>query len=346
MNKVERFYTPELDLLEKYEDFSSLSVSDLNNIRRSAGVVNLKKGRSPLKTAGRNNLFYFISGELEVRLDNQTYLINSQSDEKSLRKAFNERSDILSISATRHSSVLFVEKSALYDLLAFENMGDYVVDDLTVDSGEAEGTDWMQSMLATKLFRKIPPQNIQKLFSSFRPQKIAKGIRVVSEGEKGDQFYVIKRGAATVSRTGAMGQDVEMVTLKEGDYFGEEALVGETTRNASITMLSDGELMCLNKETFQQLLQAPVLKNITKLNIDKWSSENQRVVVIDVRLPIEFRHDHKEGRINIPLSDLRNKIPALHEGARYVIACDDGPRSRLGAYLLNEAGLEAYILAS
>jgi len=346
MNKVERFYTPELDLLEKYEDFSSLSVSDLNNIRNSAGVINLKKGRSPLKAAGKNNLFYFISGELEVRLNNQTYLINSHSDEKTLRKAFNERSDILSISATRHSSVLFVEKSALYDLLAFENMGDYGVEDLTKDNGATEDADWMQSMLATKLFRKIPPQNIQKLFSSFRPKTIGKGIRVVSEGEQGDQFYVIKKGAATVSRKGAMGQDMEMATLKEGDFFGEEALVGETTRNAAVTMLSDGELMCLNKETFQQLLQAPVLQNISKINIDKWSGENQSVVVIDVRLPIEFRHDYEEGRINIPLSDLRNKIPALHEGARYVIACDDGPRSRLGAYLLNEAGLEAYILAS
>jgi len=346
MNKVDKFYTAELDLLGKYEDFSSLSDSDLNNIRNNSGVINIKKGRSPLKASGRDNLLYFISGELEVRLNNQTYLINSQSDEKTLRKAFNERSDILSISATRHSSVLFVEKGALYDLLAFENMGDYVVDDLTVDSGEAEGTDWMQLMLATKLFRKIPPQNIQKLFSSFRPKTIGRGIRVVSEGEQGDQFYVIKKGSATVSRKGAMGQDKEMATLKEGDYFGEEALVGETTRNASITMLSDGELMCLNKDTFQQLLQMPVLQNISKINVDKWSGESQSVVVIDVRLPIEFRHDHKEGRINIPLSDLRNKIPALHEDVKYVIACDDGPRSRLGAYLLNEAGLEAYVLAS
>jgi rhodanese-related sulfurtransferase len=346
MNSVERIYTPELDLLEKYEDFASLSVSDLTNIRNKSGVINLKKGRSPFKAAGKNKLFYFISGELEVRLNDKTYFINSQSDEKALRKAFNERSDIVSISATRHSSILFVEKSALYDLLAFENMGEYSVEDLTADNGVAEGADWMQSMLTTKLFRKIPPQNIQKLFSSFKPKTIARGIRVVSEGERGDQFYVIKKGAATVSRKGAMGQEMEMATLKAGDYFGEEALVGETTRNAAVTMLSDGELMCLDKTTFQQLLQMPVLQNVSKINVDKWSGDNQEVVVIDVRLPIEFRHDRQEGRINIPLAELRNKIPALHEDARYVIACDDGPRSRLGAYLLNEAGLDAYILAS
>ena len=346
MNNEERIYTAELDILEKYEDFSSLSISDLNNIRNNSGVINLKKGRSPIKAAGNNKLFYFISGEIELKLKNITYFINSQSEEKVLRKAFNERNDIISITATRHSSVLFVEKNALYDLLAFENMGEYVVEDLTSDNHVVKDADWMQNMLATKLFRKVPPQNIQKLFSLFKPKAIGRSIRVVSEGEKGDQFYVIKKGSATVSKKGAMGQDMEMATLRAGDFFGEEALVGETTRNASVTMLSDGELMCLDKDVFQKLLQNPVLKNISKINIDKWNSENKDVAIIDVRLPIEFRRDRKEGRINIPLAELRNKIPEMQANTRYVIACDDGPRSRLGAYLLNEAGLDAYILAS
>ncbi|MBL4607682.1 MAG: cyclic nucleotide-binding domain-containing protein [Pseudomonadales bacterium] len=346
MKGATSIYNPELDLLEKYDDFSSLSVSDLKNVKNGAGVINLKKGRSPLKAVGENNLLYFISGEIEVRLSNKTYFINSQTDEKILRKAFNERNDILTIIATRHSSILFVERSALYDLLAFENMGDYIVEDLTAEDARNKDSDWMQSMLATKLFRKIPPQNIQKLFSSFESKNIGRGIRVVSEGENGDQFYVIKKGNALVSRKGAMGQELEMVTLKPGDYFGEEALVGETTRNASVTMSRDGVLMCLDKESFQHLLQTPVLKSISKNSIDQWSSENRDVVLIDVRLPIEFRCDRTEGSVNIPLSELRDKIPTLREETRYVIACSDGCRSRLGAYLLNEAGLDAYVLAS
>lgn len=341
-----RIYTPEFEIFDKYDDFSSISISDLSTIRQLAGIVNIKKGRSPFKAVGRNNLFYFVSGELEIKTGNKSYFINSQTDADKLRKAFNERTDIVSIVATRHSSVLFMDRNRFYDLLSLDKMGTYVVEDLTSADAVSGDVDWMQSMLATKLFQKIPPQNIQKLFSSFKSKKISCGINVISEGEVGDQFYVIKQGQAVVSRKGVMGEDVNMVTLKEGEYFGEEALVGETTRNATVTMRCDGEIMCLDKEAFQTLLQAPVLQAVTTLSVNGWSEEALPTVVIDVRLPVEFKHDKQEGRINIPLSDLRSQIPSLDDDARYVVACNDGCRSRLGAYLLNEAGLDAYVLAS
>ena len=346
MDNTVRVYSPELDIFDKYDDFSSLSISELSGIRKIAGIINIKKGRSPFKVAGRNNLFYFVSGELEIKTSERSYCINNQTDMELLRKAFNEQGDVLSAVATRHSSVLFIDKNKFYDLLALASKGSYVVEDLTDVDAVNENADWMQLMLTTKLFQRIPPQNIQKLFFSFKSKTIARGIRVISEGEGGDQFYVIKKGRAVVSRKGVMGEDIEMVTLKEGDYFGEEALVGETTRNATVTMRCDGEIMCLDKNAFQQLLQAPVLQDVSTCNVKQWSDEEQAMVVIDVRLPIEFRQDKKEGRINIPLSDLRNQIPSLHEDVRYVVACDDGCRSKLGAYLLNEAGLDAYVLAS
>lgn len=346
MNSTAKVYAPDLDILEQYDDFCSLSFGDLKKIKCRSKIVNLKNGRSPYKTVGHGYLFYFISGEFEIKLRSGSYFINSQADANLLRKAFNERNDILVISATRHSSILCVEKNALYDLLSNGNMGEYLVEDLTDVNDDIEKKDWMQVLLATKIFRKIPPQNIQKLFSLFVPQSIGRGIRVISEGEMGDQFYVIKSGSAKVIRKDSSGQEQEVARLNAGDYFGEESLVGETTRNATVTMLSDGELMCLDKNAFRELLQAPVLESISLSNINQWSKEAKDVVLIDVRLPMEYRMDKKAGSINIPLSELRNRIPKLEESARYVVACNDGYRNRLAAYLLNEAGLDAYILAS
>src|SRR5690606_27478478 len=82
------------------------------------------------------------------------------------------------------------------------------------------------------------------------------GSLIVKEGEPGDYFYVLERGRArVVNRAGD-----HLAELGPGDYFGEEALVGETTRNASVEMISDGSLMRLEKQDFSALLQEPVMK--------------------------------------------------------------------------------------
>jgi rhodanese-related sulfurtransferase len=67
-------------------------------------------------------------------------------------------------------------------------------------------------------------------------------------------------------------------------------------------------------------------------------------VLLDVRLPMEFKHDRKPGARNIPLNELRRELKNLEKDFVYVVSCDGGGRSQLGCYLLNEAGFEAYVL--
>lgn len=345
MNSV-TVYTPDADLLRKYEDFSAFSAQDIEKLRRNAGIMNFKKGKSLYRTSDKNNLIYFVSGEVEVKTKTNSFFINAASDPLHLRKAMNTGDDIISIVTTRHSSILFVDKNAFYSSLSLQNMGEYRVEDLTDAAANDAEFDWSEALLSSKLFFRIPPTAIQKLFSAFKSKKIARNVRVVSEGERGDEFYVLKKGTATVSCRNAHGQNVDVALLKPGNYFGEEALVGDTIRNASITMCTDGELMCLSKDDFIELLQLPVLKSVSPVHIDAWRNERKNVVLIDVRLPIEFRHMKVNDGVNIPLQDIRKRIPELDTDTYYVMMCDSGKRSRLGAYLLNQAGLNAFVLAS
>ena len=346
MNNSMTVYIPEIELLKRYDDFSSFSTQDLEKLKRNSGILNLKKGKSLFRSTDKKTLLYLVSGEVEIKSKDKSYFVNTFSEKDDVRKALNQRDDILSIMTTRHSSILCVDKSEFYSLLSLQNMGEYLVEDLSDTACDATGFDWSEALLASKLFFKIPATHIQKLFGAFKSKRIARGVRVVSEGEKGDEFYVIKKGHALVSRRDAQGRNVDIANLKPGHYFGEEALVGETIRNASITMSTDGELMCLSKDDFKALLQEPVLKSVSPVHIDKWRNERKDVVLIDVRLPIEFRNEQINGGVNIPLQELRKRIPELDHNAYYVMMCDSGQRSRLGAYLLNEAGLNAYVLAS
>ena len=59
------------------------------------------------------------------------------------------------------------------------------------------------------------------------------------------------------------GVEMPLAELKAGDAFGEEALIVEGVRNATVTMKSDGVLLRLNKEDFIELLREPLLRRLS-----------------------------------------------------------------------------------
>ena len=84
-----------------------------------------------------------------------------------------------------------------------------------------------------------------------------KGDTIVNQGEAGDYYYVLTEGEARVTRT------VELATLEPGRSFGEEALLSGSKRNASVTMLTDGVVMRLSKDDFNELLKEPLLSRVS-----------------------------------------------------------------------------------
>ena len=130
--------------------------------------------------------------------------------------------------------------------------------------------------------------------------------------------------------------------MRVGDTFGEEALISEAKRNATVTMLTDGTLMRLNKEDFNRLLNEPMLEWVEYEEALKVIEEGGKW--LDVRLPSEFDNFHQEGAINIPLYFIRLKLKTLDPNTRYVVCCDTGRRSSAGAYILSERGFNVFVL--
>ena len=52
----------------------------------------------------------------------------------------------------------------------------------------------------------------------------------MTQGEEGDTFYIIEEGSVRCTQAKADGREVELVTLKSGDFFGEMALMLNETR--------------------------------------------------------------------------------------------------------------------
>ena len=83
---------------------------------------------------------------------------------------------------------------------------------------------------------------------------------MIKQGDEGDFFYVITDGRCAVTRETPLNKDgIKLAELKSGDTFGEEALISEAKRNATVSMLTDGSLMRLGKDHFNKLLNEPML---------------------------------------------------------------------------------------
>uniref|UniRef100_A0A915DIL4 Cyclic nucleotide-binding domain-containing protein n=1 Tax=Ditylenchus dipsaci TaxID=166011 RepID=A0A915DIL4_9BILA len=75
-------------------------------------------------------------------------------------------------------------------------------------------------------------------------------------GEKGDTFFVINNGQVRVTQSIEGEQEPrEIRILKQGDFFGEKALLGEEVRTANVIAMSPGvEVLTLDRESFLKLI--------------------------------------------------------------------------------------------
>jgi len=199
--------------------------------------------------------------------------------------------------------------------------------------------DWMSSLLQSPLFTRVPLSHVQDLFTRFEDVSVEKDEVIVREGEKGDYFYVLASGNAHISNK----VDSVNITIKPGQYFGEEALLGATLRNATIKMLTPGRVKRLDHDAFSSLLKAPVLQYISQDELAKLKDKHK---IIDVKMPMEFRAHHVDGSINVPLPRLRKQFPELAKSCTYIVSDDAGSRAEIAAHLLCQAGFDAFILRS
>jgi CRP-like cAMP-binding protein/rhodanese-related sulfurtransferase len=244
--------------------------------------------------------------------------------------------------AVEESEILVVDSETLDIMLTWDQTGSYEVAELQAELADQTG-DWMTSLLQTKIFSRIPPANIQAIFMRMQSVSYRANEVVIQQGTEGDYFYAIVSGKCSVTRETPLNrQGLRLAELSVGDTFGEEALIAEAKRNATVTMLTDGTLMRLAKSDFRELMSDPMQqwRNYAEAcelvsNGGKW---------LDVRLPSEFQNVAIPGALNFPLYFIRLKLNTLDKKLPYVVYCDTGRRSSAAAFILQEHGFDAYTL--
>lgn len=100
------------------------------------------------------------------------------------------------------------------------------------------------------IFARLNDAAVREVGSRLRPRVALPGEKVVEKGEEGDAMYFITAGQAVVKL--AVGD----VVLRDGDFFGEMALLENRPRNADVVADGSCHLMELSASDFRRLLAA------------------------------------------------------------------------------------------
>ena len=109
-----------------------------------------------------------------------------------------------------------------------------------------------------------------RLLAAARQLGVAPGETIISEGDHGDEMYLVLEGAVEVSRQLPRGRRV-LTTLGAGQIFGEGAFLLGTPRSADVTALAECHLLACNTAEFEQLsafdaqIAIKLLRNLSRM---------------------------------------------------------------------------------
>jgi CRP-like cAMP-binding protein len=101
------------------------------------------------------------------------------------------------------------------------------------------------------LFSRLSERELLRVMQVADVRSFADGETVISEGQRGDELYIVLHGSVSVSR-----QDEVISRLGPGEHFGEMALIRSVPRSATVRSDGPSELILLSRRDFFEILRA------------------------------------------------------------------------------------------
>lgn len=151
------------------------------------------------------------------------------------------------------------------------------------------------------LFMNISNKQINDIYKNIIERKYPKGSYLFFENEEGNTLYIVVSGLIKIYKSDISGRIKTLAYLKEGDFFGEMAMLDEEKRSASACVLEDSLVLILNRSDFQrEILNNPEIA----LRLMKALSERLRNADKQIE-DLTFRN--LPGRVASTLLDLSKK---------------------------------------
>ena len=110
------------------------------------------------------------------------------------------------------------------------------------------------SLKQIDFFADLTVHELDLLIAVLKTEKAEAGKTIVKQGKKGDCLYLISRGSVSVIINEGLFKKIKTAELKDGDYFGEMALLGDQKRKASVVARTECEMIVLHRKDFWDII--------------------------------------------------------------------------------------------
>ena len=320
-----------------------LSPHNFSEVVARLQIKEIDKGQFVFKQGEHDiNAVYLIEGKIELQQNGKkTSVIRAGSQDAAYALAPEQPRPRSALAKTR-VTIAVIDKTLLEVYAGGgQQQNAYEVHDI---NSNADDDDWMTRLLQSDAFLRLPPMNIQRMLTRMESVQLSANDTVIKQGDEGDAYYTIKYGRCRVTRRDDNGNDVVLAELGDGACFGEDALLSESTRSATITMTTDGELMRLSKKDFLELLNDPLVDQVSYSDAIKLIEQGAKW--LDTRSNAEHGAQRIRDSQNIPLPELRDRFSELDSNTTYIAYCNDGRTSAAATFVLGQNGIESRALSN
>ena len=108
----------------------------------------------------------------------------------------------------------------------------------------------VELLKSVPLFADCTKAELRALARSTDEIDLREGTVMTREGRPGREFFVIIQGTARVARNGR-----KLADLKDGDWFGEIALITDRPRTATVTATSAVDVLVITDRQFRSVVE-------------------------------------------------------------------------------------------
>jgi CRP/FNR family transcriptional regulator, cyclic AMP receptor protein len=105
------------------------------------------------------------------------------------------------------------------------------------------------------LFARLGDGETDAILAHARVAKYAEGDQIFAKGDPGNSMMAVLKGRVSITTPSDDGRQVVLTVMREGDVFGEIALLDGKERTADVTAATDCEILIVPRRSLLSLLE-------------------------------------------------------------------------------------------
>lgn len=112
----------------------------------------------------------------------------------------------------------------------------------------------VEALRSVPFFNNLAPREADRISQRLVPRRFGRGQIIFHHGDPGGLLYIITNGKVKITYSTPEGQDALLAILGSGDFFGELALLDDSSRSATAEALMPTETLTLRRRAFMQYI--------------------------------------------------------------------------------------------